>query len=120
MPKGVGAEARPFPSSAPKFSAPFVGSPKFLPTACQLTPTSLPALRDTSTKRTSSMTCCEPRTLRSFSTSGPYCFASATARAAETLSFMVPERTVRPFAEETRVRSPGRRSSTSEASRGVL
>ena len=64
-PKGMLPVGRPLPVAAAKLRAALVGFWKFLPTTSQLTPSSLPALREASTKRTSSITCCGERTTRS-------------------------------------------------------
>ena len=54
-------------------------SSRFCCTTCQLTPSSRPAERDASTKRTSSITCCGAFTFTELITSAPNCLAMVIA-----------------------------------------
>ena len=106
----------PVPTVAPMPAPP---ERRFCCTTCQFTPSSRPAERDASTKRTSSITCCGAFTFTELITSAPNCLAMVIALSTVTASGALPPSMMRPLTEETRKRACGKRCASSLPSREV-
>ena len=116
-PNGAAPEiSAPVPTAAPTPEPPLS---RFCCTTCQLTPSSRPAEREASTKRTSSITCCGALTFTELITSAPNCLAMVIALSTVTASGALPPSMMRPLTEETRKRACGKRCASSLPSREV-